>query len=87
MIRPLCLAVALLSFGADLALAAARTPEAAARASARRRGYTPAQTACFVPIFTRYAYQTRSGTWIGGPRSRRGDAYRHEAWAKCGVLR
>ena len=87
MLRIACLATVLLLTGADVADAAMRTAEQAARASARRRSYTPTQTACFVPIFANYAQLNRNNRWVAGGRGRRGDAYRHEVWSRCGVTR
>lgn len=70
---------------ADAALAL--TADEAARRSARRYGYTAAQTACFVPVFKTYASKTRYGRWVAGGRSRRADLYRHEALTRCGIQR
>mgnify|MGYP003602909119 CR=1 FL=1 len=67
--------------------ASAATPEGVARSSARKRGYTPEQTRCFVPIFANYASLNRHGHWVAGSRRRGGDVYRHEVYARCGVMR
>lgn len=65
----------------------ARSAAATAQSSARKRGYTAEQTRCFVPVFVSYAAQDRWGRWVAGGRSKRGDVYRHEVYAKCGVMR
>ena len=89
MLRITCLATMLVLVGGDIANAAVstRSAERAATFSARARGYTAAQTACFVPLFVRYARQDRNGRWVAGSRTRSGDAYRHEALTRCGVTR
>lgn len=79
--------VVLALFVAATADAAVRTPERTALSSARKRGYTPAQTACFVPLFAQYAHLNRNGRWVAGARNRSGDAYRHEVLTRCGVAR
>ena len=73
--------------GVEAALAA-RTAEQTALRSARKHGYTEAQTRCFVPIFVQYAYLDRRGRWVAGSRTKkRGDIYRSEVYSKCGVTR
>ena len=67
--------------------AAARTAEQAAYSSARKRGYTPAQTSCFVPVFVSYARLDRNGRWVVGSKSKAAQIYRHDLWSKCGVIR
>jgi hypothetical protein len=81
-------AVAVISLmGVDAALAA-RTAEQTAYRSARRHGYSEAQTRCFVPIFVQYAYLDRRGRWVAGSRTKkRGDVYRSEVYSRCGVTR
>ena len=70
--------------GVSTAMAA--TAAGAARYSARKRGYTPEQTRCFVPLFVQYASLNRQGRWTAGGK-RKSDVYRHEVYAKCGVMR
>ena len=82
--RIMLLALPLLIFAQD---ASARTAEQTALSSARKRGYTQAQTRCFVPVFAQYASLNRNGRWVASSRTRRGDAYRHEVWSRCGVMR
>mgnify|MGYP001765614013 CR=1 FL=1 len=84
MMHRVLLALALVMMAdAALALTAGET----ARRSARRHGYTAAETACFVPVFRTYANKNRYGRWVAGGRSRRADLYRHEALTRCGVQR
>lgn len=85
LIRHTVLALAALLAG--VVAAEALTAEQTARRSARKRGYSVAQTACFVPVFTTYASQNRYGKWVAGGRSRRADLYRHAALMRCGVQR
>lgn len=89
MLRIACFVAALVLLGGDIANAAisTRSAERTALISARKRGYSTAQTACFVPLFASYARKDRNGRWVAGARGRAGDAYRHEAWARCGVVR
>lgn len=85
MLRGMIVVIALVVASAPVL--AARSPEGAARSSARKRGYTSQQTRCFVPIFARYASLNRNGHWIAGRKGRSGDSYRHEVYARCGVMR
>jgi len=68
-------------------VANANTAEDAARASAKKRGYTSTQTQCFVPIFVSYARQTREGKWLAGGNSAGAQTYKREVWLKCGIHR
>lgn len=89
MLRITSLAALLVLFGNDITSAAAPplSAERAAMMSARKRGYSAAQTQCFTPLFANYAHRDRNGRWVAGARGRAGDAYRHEALTRCGVVR
>lgn len=75
-----------LMLGGSLAEAAIGSAERAGYRSAIRRGYGEAQARCFGGVFATYASLNRYGRWSAGGR-RRGDIYRHEAYARCGVIR
>lgn len=85
--RTMVMGCLLLLLSATAGEALARTADQTARRSARLRGYTPAQTACFADVFKTYASLSSRGRWVAGGRSRRADIYRHEAWSRCGVRR
>jgi hypothetical protein len=75
-----------LGSGGAQALTAAET---AAR-MAKKRGYTPTQTACMVQTFERYASLNRRGKWTiagGKRRSGPGNAYRADLQSNCGISR
>lgn len=83
-LKTLALGLTLCLVAAD-AFAAASAERTAYR-SAKRRGYTAEQTACFVPIFVSYASLDRRGRWVAGGK-RKSDVYRHEVYSRCGVIR
>ena len=68
------------------AVAASASAEDVALRQAKKRGYTAAQTSCYVGVFKSYARPSPRGGWIvrGG---KTGNVYRNELFSKCGVSR
>lgn len=85
--RPLLLlALAGLLLGGSLVEVLAASAETTGYRRAKRWGHSEAQARCYSGVFANYASLSRYGRWTTGGR-RRGDLFRHEAYARCGVLR
>lgn len=84
-----CIAVL---FVISMQLADAKTAAEQAAAFAKRRGYTAAQTECFMQVWPHYAIQESKGVWriprMDNAASReRARTYRGALWSQCHIQR
>jgi hypothetical protein len=69
----------------SIQLAEAKTAAETAAGIAKKRGYTEAQTKCYMEVFPQHASQNSAGAWVGPQKNTQ--AYKSILFSKCNIQR